>query len=490
MYDAHVPFPVYDMHEWWSDKWNGLDYGRDVDWNRSVFEQLKPLHQTVPRMNIINVMCENTDYSNMSRGSRNCYLVFGCVGSEDCYYGHIVWQSKNSLDCLYLYRSEFCYECTDCVQCYNLAFCMSCDNCSDSKFLVDCTGCRNCFGCVGLKNKEYYLFNQPYSREDYEVKMKEFNQGDRRLVAMAQAKVKELMGQETVKNFHGFGCENVTGDYLYNCKSVFDSYDLKNCEECRYCATLDSFLNCYDCNFSAPPAEWCYNCLTCQGYELFCCHLCFNSSNLYYSDQCYDSKDCFGCVGLKKKQYCIFNKQYTKEAYEALLPRLIEHMKKTGATRLGRGQEWGEFFPIDFSPFAYNETIAYKYFLLTEAETKARGWRWKELDEQKSYKGPHYEIPEDIKEVSDDICKQILVCEKSGRLFKIIPQELAFYRQHNIPIPKFCFDERHDARMTLRNPRHLWNRSCAQCQKPLQTSYAPDRSETVVCEECYLKTVY
>ena len=37
----------------------------------------------------------------------------------------------------------------------------------------------------------------------------------------------------------------------------------------------------------------------------------------------------FGCVGLKNKHYCIFNKQYTKDEYEALVPKIIEHMKKT-----------------------------------------------------------------------------------------------------------------------------------------------------------------
>ena len=50
--------------------------------------------------------------------------------------------------------------------------------------------------------------------------------------------------------------------------------------------------------------------------------------------------------------------------------------------------------------------------------------------------------------------------------------------------------KRHKRRMALRNPRRLWERQCAKCTKPITTSYAPDRSEIVFCETCYLETVY
>ena len=35
-----------------------------------------------------------------------------------------------------------------------------------------------------------------------------------------------------------------------------------------------------------------------------------NCKNIEYCISCFSSSDCFGCVGLNKKQYCIFNKQY------------------------------------------------------------------------------------------------------------------------------------------------------------------------------------
>lgn len=482
MYDVDAPFPVYEMYEWWGDKWSGFDYGRDIDFTRPFFEQLKKLHDAVPRMSIVNVQCENTDYCNLSFQSRNCYLVFGNVMNEDCYYGHIVWQSKNCFDCLYTYRSEHCYECVDCVQCYNVFFSQSCDNCSGSRFMVNCVGCRNCFGCVGLKNKEYHIFNQSFSKSEYESRMAEFNQGDIKLIDIAQKRVKELIGKEIVKYFHGFGCENVTGDYLYNCKNVFDSYDAKNCEDCRYLATAESFVNSYDINYSPDKSEWCYNCVAVVGHELFNCHNTNNCANSLYCDHCYNSKDCFGCAGLKSQRYCILNKQYSKEKYEDLKNRIIEHMKRTG--------EWGEFFPHKVSPFGYNETMAQEYFPLTKDEAKEKGWRWKEIKAQKYKGGPKYKIPNDIKDVKEDICNQVLVCEKSEKLYKVIPQELKFYKTHNLPIPRCCWEQRHKDRMALRNPRRLYDRKCDKCQKPIQTTYSPDRPEKVYCESCYLKEVY
>ncbi len=490
VYDKNVPFPVYGIHEWWSDRWDGLSYGIDPDFSRPFFDQLAVLHRTVPRIAFMNVNCENCDYCNMTNGSRNCYLVFGNVGNEDCMYGHIVWQSSNCYDCLYTYRSQYCYECVDCVQCHSLSFSRDCDNCTSSMFLVHCVGCRDCFGCVGLRDKQYHIFNVPHTKEEYAAKIASLNTGNIRTVAVAKERVQALIGKEIVKNYHGFNCEHVTGDYLYNCRNVVGGYDLKNCEDCLYSATLDSFTDSIDCNFcginAGARAELCFNCLTIgPNHRLLCCHACQNdNADLSYCDTCHGCKDCFGCVSLTKKRYCILNKQYTKEQYEALLPQLIAHMRKT--------DEWGRFFPMELSPFGYNETIAQEYFPLTEEQARAKGWRWKpeEEEQDQSYLGPVVSIPEDIRDADDSLCSSILRCEATGKFFKIIPQELQFHREMKLPLPRVSFPERQRARFALRNPRHLWTRKCQECGTDIQTTYSPERPERVLCEDCYLKEVY
>ena len=485
MYDIDAPFPVYEMHEWWSDKWDALSFGMDRNDSVPFLKQVEVLHRTVPRMSIINAQCENTDYCNMSSRSRNCYLVFGCVDNEDCAYGHIVWSSKDCYDCLYCFRCEFCYECTDCVECNTVFFSRDCDNCSSSLFLVHCTGCSDCFGCVGLKNKRYHIFNQLYNKEEYQRKIGELDPGNRQTIDMARQRLSNLTGNEIVKSYHGFGCENVTGDYLYNSKNICEGYDLKQCEDCYHCATLGSFQNSADCNFSTAPSEFCYNCLTSYGHSLIACQTCMSPShNLAYCDNCYNCKDCLGCVGLHSKQYCILNKQYGKEEYEQMYSHIKASMQQKGI--------WGQFFPYTFSPFCYNETIASMYFPLSENEVLARGWRWKsqEVASGEQYLGPVVHVSERIDAVADDVCQKILRCEVTGKLYKIIPQELAFYRRMNLPIPSRCFDQRHLDRLQKRNPRKLWDRTCAKCKKGIQTTYSPERPETVYCESCYLQTVY
>ncbi len=484
MYQAGTPFPVYEAAEWWSDKWDGLTYGREPDLSRPFFEQFAELYRVVPRMNVMNTQCENVDYCSLSRSSKNCYLVFGNIGNEDCYYGHIVWQSKQCVDCLYVYRSERCYECVDCVECYNVAYARDCDGCSDSRFLVGCSSCKNCFGCVGLVRKEFCFFNEQLTKEQYEKRMAEYRPGSYRQNELAMSRTLDLAKNRIVKHYHGRNCEDVTGDYLYNSRNVTRCFDLKNSEDCRYCATLESFKDAMDTNFSPAKTELVLENVFVVGYKIAFCHNVMNdSSDMYYGDHCFGCRDCFGCIGLKNKRYCILNKQYSKEEYEALVPKIIEKMRTDG--------EWGEYFPMSLSPFAYNETVAQEYFPLSESEARERGLLWKEDDAIKNpYLGPKVALPDDIKDVEDDICEKILLCEKTNRPYKIIPQELRLYGEMGIPLPRKCFDQRHKERMALRNPRTLWSRECMKCKKAIQTTYAPDRPEIVYCEACYLATVY
>jgi hypothetical protein len=185
-------------------------------------------------------------------------------------------------------------------------------------------------------------------------------------------------------------------------------------------------------------------------------------------------------VSIKNGQYCILNKQYTKEEYEALVPKIIEHMRKTG--------EWGEFFPMSICPLAYNQTIAQDYFPFTEEKARAAGARWnREAALEPPANVPV--LPDDIRDTDDSICDQILRCETSGKPYKIIPAELKFYRRLGLPPPSASFMERHLARLRSRNPHQLWQRACDRCMKSIETSYAPERPETVYCEECYRASI-
>ena len=145
-------------------------------------------------------------------------------------------------------------------------------------------------------------------------------------------------------------------------------------------------------------------------------------------------------------------------------------------------KEFGEFFPAEFTPFPYNDTSAADYLDLFEPSTKEK--------DTKTYQPQTYAVPANIAEIPDSICDEVLACSTCAKNFKIIPQELNFYRNMKLPIPHRCFDCRHKARLLRRGPRKLFERTCGKCNMQIKSSYAPGRPEIVYCEKCYLETIY
>ena len=483
MYHTKQPFPVYENEYWWSDSWDGKQYAQDIDFKKPFFQQYDELAKKVPRFSTFNLQAENSKYSNFSWMSKNCYLVFGCVRDEDCLYGHIVWDSKDCVDNLYIFRCEWCSNCIDCVDCYDVHFSTESANCNKSYFLHDCRGCTNCFGCTNLRNKQYHFMNHECNKTEYFEKLKNVQPFTERTLNNGKFWLEKTKKEQCIfPPLFGVKNENVHGNHIYESKNCYQCFDSKQCEDSKYLYTAHGEQNCYDVSFTGANARFCYDCLTIGNSEsLIFSHGINQCSNLAYCEFCYSSHDLFGCNGLRNAQYCIFNKQYSKEEYFTLRKEIIEHMKKT--------EEWGEFFPIELSPFAYNEAIVNEYFPLSKEKVLANKWILKDEESSTRYEGPRIKIPDTIAEVSDDICRQILTCEATGKNYRIQKEELTFYRKMNLPIPKICPDERHKQRMALRNKRTLHARTCDNCGVDIQTTFAPERPEKVFCEKCYLDAI-
>ncbi|MEK7673410.1 MAG: hypothetical protein AAB373_06020 [Patescibacteria group bacterium] len=484
IYQANSPYKVYEQHEWYGDKWEALDYGRDFDFNRPFFEQFKELMLDVPKISVFASRNENSDYTNGAQQNKNSYMIFVSDHNEDCYYSYAIDSCKDCLECFNCYKSTLCVECIDCSDCYHVAYSQNSHNCSESYFLYDCKNCQNCFGCYGLRSKKYHIFNQPHSKEEYEKKVKSLNLGNRQKLQEVMKFVEHKAKQQQIRQYYdGNNNDHSTGDHIVGCKSCTECYDSGELEDCGYLIYSFKSKDCFDGHVVVDKCELCYETLgTINQYDTQFTFMSFYSKNSMYLDHCVGVEDCFGCSGLKKKQYCIFNKQYTKEEYFELRNKIIEHMKQTG--------EWGSPPGIELSPFAYNETVAQDYFPLSKGDVLAQGWVWFEEDENESaYQGTVYELPSGIEDVPDDIGEKILKCEKSGKLYKIIPQELRLYRFHNLPLPTKCFKERHLDRVANRNPRQLCKRACMQCGIEVASSYTPERKEIIYCEKCYLAEV-
>lgn len=473
---------MYCQGCWWSDDWDPLSYGKNYDFSRTFFEQYHELSRSVPRVSLINANSVNAEYTHLAADNKDCYLLFESSNNERCNHSYWMQQSKDCLDCAFVNNSELCYEVFVAWNCYKLFFSKECRECTESYFLQDCVGCSNCYGCVGLRQKQYHIFNKPYSKEEYF-----------KIVEEKKQKIKEGNINELIKEFKTFALEQIhkyayiqkspssTGNYLLNtknCVQCFHGYDAEHCKY-GYHVWRNSKDN-MDVSTVGRDAELIYETINTgiNVYNIkFGIQIWGGNSDIHYSESCQGSSNLFGCISLHNKNYCILNKQYTKEEYQVLVPKIIEHMKNTG--------EYGEFFPSKLSLFAYNETAAYDHFPLSKEEVISQGFLWKGQEEK------NVTIGGEIKE-----CSHQGNCQDHCTIgFKVIGAEIDFYKKMDLPIPALCPNCRHYERLKQRNPLKLWKRQCMcdkkhqhhpdKCANEFETSYAPDRPEIVYCEQCY-----
>jgi hypothetical protein len=524
MYPEGAPFPIYNSRDWWSDAWDPFQYGRDIDFSRPFFEQWHELDSSVPHpaRYVIESSVENSDYINYCSSAKNCYLIFDGDFDENCYYSSAIQHSKDSSDGLRLRGSELCYECIDCFKCYACRYCQNVDNSNECTFGYNLSNCMNCFGCVNLKNAEHYWFNEKLSKDEYEKRLAGIDLSRRSVVREWGQKFDEHKKKFPKQYMHGVNNQDCTGDYLINSKNAIECYDGFRVEDSKHCeATFQPAKDSYETFEIGEDVSRIYYTADC-GLGTYNIRFCFlvteGCSDVDYSMYGKSLQDCFGCVGMHRGQYCILNKQYTKDEYDKLRAKLIEHMKETG--------EWGEFFPPEFSPFAYNTSNAGIFMPLSKEKALAKGFKWDDSADIK--RGDFVEIPDSIKDIDDSWCDKILADKDTGQKFKYIKQELEFYRRLNIPAPDKSFLERHKARMAKRNPKQLWSRECDcveeghtqhysavisnearnpddsksdeiprqarddnrhACRRPFQTTWDPALGERVYCKECFLEEI-
>jgi len=383
--------------------------------------------------------------------------------------------------------------------------CNNCENSFNLWFCKNCTGCSDCVGCVGLRKKNYHIFNEPYSREDYLSKLKELNFGSRKDYDKLKEKAQKFWLEFPNKFIEGLQNSRVSGNYIDHSKDVGNSFLVREGEHlkfCQYLQELPGCKDCYDWSIWGDNGQIMYEChasgIGTQNvkFSLFAQE---NAHDIEYCVACTGSSYCFGCVGLRKKQYCIFNKQYTKEEYEELVLKIKKHMDEMPYTdKTGVVYRYGEFFPIEISPVGYNESMAQEYFPMDRNDALAKGYKWHDAADR-NYK-PTIEakdLPDDIKNVDDSITKEVIACAHDKinckhlcvSAFRITQDELNFYKKVGLPLPHLCHNCRTFERLAQRTGLQLYVRKCDKCGKGIETSYAPERPEIVYCEQCYQQEV-
>ncbi len=518
-YSEHSPFKIYEHDYWLSDAWpGGLEYGRDYDFSKPFFEQFQQLMLDVPWPSRSIQQITTSDYSNQAARVKNCYLCFNCNSSEDCLYGVAFFGCKQCMDIYQADDNELSYEIFNTDHSYNTKFSVNSSNCRDSWFLFGCSDCTSCFGCVNVKHAKYQIFNVPYTKEEYEKKIKAMNLGSHSALQTAKKRAQDFWKTHPVKYMHTNLVTNVRGgDYVYHAKNARYCYQAVDLENCAYVQDVARGASeCMDFTNWSEHSELMYEAAVC-GED--CARVKFSfecwpgCTDIEYTANCRSSSNLFGCVGLNKKQYCIFNKQYSKEEYEALVPKIRAQMAEMPYTdSQGRVYTYGEFFPPEFSGYAYNESSAMDYYPLEKEAALKHEYRWVEAHPREFHVTMQPEdLPDHIEDSSEDILKQVIACETCKRAYRIVAMELQLLQRFEIPLPRKCHNCRFLERRALRTPYEWHQRTCdcggvnskkgsykniaahdhadKSCANTFESPYDLTRPEIVYCEACYQQEV-
>ena len=500
MYSPNKPYPVWCYECWFKDDWDATEYGAEYDPTGPFLEQVNDIYKKVPKVALIYVRSVNSEYVNISADNKNCYMLVESSNNEGCIHSYWVQQCRDSVDLSYSHQTELAYDSDDCYNSYRLLYSKGCHDSRDSYFLYDCTGCSDCIGCVNLRNKQYYVFNERLDKESYGRFLAKARLDTASGVEALRKKFADFIANQPRKYAEIVNAPGSSGNYIYdakNCRKCFHSYDAEDCAYGEH--VWRNAKDCVDVSTAGRNAQTIYNSIN-TGIDVanhICCVQGWSSTFLEYSFNCFNSNHSLGCAGLRKKDYCILNKQYSPEEYDDLRRKIIEEMKAAG--------EYGEFFSSQFSPFGYNETVAQEQFPLDATGAERLGFGWENYPRgtygRETVKWEA--VPESIRDFhSQDITQNIFACTACNKNYLVIPTEFQFYKKLDIPLPRLCPDCRHARRMIARGPSRLWSRACMcdgstsspqasqhghqdRCRNEFETPYAPDRPEIVYCENCY-----
>ena len=473
IYSPDKPYKVYERDYRWSDNRDPMKNSSTP--NGNFYKEFSSLLLKTPVINsfvIDNNNDLNSAYTNHLLNPKNSYLCFNSLNIENCMYMREWEGSKDCINCDYVIHCENCHDCVQCFDSYNMKNCLYCSWCSFCDSCENCTNCHNCFNCYDLENKSYCINNEQYSKEEYNkvVNHAKKIKKPRSIIWCAQK-----------------SCDWCYGSNLTNCSNcafISESYDCKNA---KYCNRQLELENCIDLQGSCEQftIEWIS---TAHSYHWwFMTYWSWNKESRYYV-YCYDCSNIFGCVWLKRKQYCIYNKQYSKEEYNKIVPEIIAQMIRDK-------QRW-EFFDPQLSYYGYNETIAMEYFPLTKEEAIKRWYK------RSDYESPAPKVEKTvlwrnlpkqwckiIKEKKPEILEKILnyavICEVSKKPFRITKQEIDFYIKHDIPLPTKHPDVRHQERIDRKDPIVMHLIHCDECWEEMLSVHLPWKWKKILCDKCY-----
>ncbi|MEI7424699.1 MAG: hypothetical protein WCK10_01100 [Candidatus Staskawiczbacteria bacterium] len=484
------PHKVYDNSFWYSDSWDATLYGRDYDFNRKFFEQFKDLFFDVPHLPLErDVTSLNSEYSLGGRHGKNNYYCAGPFHSEDCSFSEEIRFSKFCVDCLDVWHSEFCYNCICSNHCNRCTYVIESEQCINSAFLYDCKNCINCYFSSNLRNKSFVFENKQLTKEEYQAKISSLNFGDRSIFQDTVSRFNGVLKNALHRSVWQTNVVDCVGDRLNNCNNCFLTFDGIGGENLRFVQSFDLVKDAMDASYYSGGAGRIYESIMTSEDSSVCFSLYVRASvDVEYSSECNNCHDCFGCVGLKNKKFHILNKQYSEEDYWQIVDEIKSKMLVDG--------EYGELFPLSLGLFPYQTSKGQEIYPIDENEALKRGIPWYQEPESQipteiKIRDPYNEVASDIKDVDESILKDAIRCEVTRHPFKIVAEELKFYKHMNLPIPTKHPWQRIKERIFFKHPFELFPFICPNCGEKYLSIYDEEKQKQykIFCEKCYFKEV-
>src|SRR3989344_5559338 len=313
MYSPNKPYKVYCPKCWHGDGWDALSYGRDYDPTRSFFDQLHELQIAVPHLSLLQENAVNSPWINYETDDKNCYLNFGGHLNEDGAYNQYNLKTKDCFDNFWVMKGEYGYENILCENSYQVSHSILSYDCRDTVASFDCRNCSHIIGCSGLRHKQYHIFNEPVTKDAYEKFVAEHLGGSYEKRQALLSKVREFWKTQPQRAAFIEKSVHCTGHLVFESKNCHACLSVEKGEDSKYLVYVLESKDSWDIT-SIWKSELCYESVGAMQTSsvMFPAGALDYASRVQYSKLLFACEDCFGCINMKKKQYCIFNKQYTK----------------------------------------------------------------------------------------------------------------------------------------------------------------------------------
>ncbi|MDD3302360.1 MAG: hypothetical protein PHN31_02310 [Candidatus Gracilibacteria bacterium] len=429
---------IVDIKEFENNRDDLLKKSIGYDSDINFFENFKNLFLNIRMCNTLSFgYNENTEFADTIFMSKKVYLGFIIINNcENIMYSISVKDNCNDvINGLSVWNgSSIVYQSAGILKGFKIFYSRYIINSNNIWFSSNLIGCEECIFCSNLENKKYYINNKEFEKTQYFIQ--------KEIILKDKYNFIDFFNNVDKKG-ENLLSDNVIGNYIINSSNVNNGYfcsNVRNGKNIFLVGGMDNNTNIYDAfTAGSPYGDDLYGVMGVSGNNIYNSAHIIESSNIFYSYFLNSCSYCLGCIGLKNKQYCILNQQYTKEDWEIEVLKIFKKMEEEGIL--------GNFFPGTINPFYFNDTISGLIGGFKKEEVKDKGYMWRDkmikvdvpkgteiikVDDLINYEG--YDENENWF-INPKILK-FIIQDKKGNYYKVIKEEYDFLVKNSLPLPR------------------------------------------------------